>query len=197
MAPITKIVGNKALLWSIAALTEIDVVVAEVSGDHLRYDFLIILDGGTYKRVQSKHARLDATASSVVFNAASLNTYKYTTGKTLRNNYRGDAEFFVSYNEYTKKSYLIPVKDVGISSVRLRLKPTRNRQEAGIRWAKDYEITPENRAKIISMIHSTPFSARNALPALPAQIEGSNTTSPPMCVAAEASTLSSSPDLPP
>jgi hypothetical protein len=51
MAPTTKIVGTKALLWSMAALTGIDVVIAEVPG-HLRYDFLIILDNGIYKRVQ-------------------------------------------------------------------------------------------------------------------------------------------------
>ena len=193
MAPNTKIVGTKALLWSMAALSDIDVVVAEVAGDHLRYDFLIILEDGSYKRVQSKHARLIDRSSCLLFNASSRNTAKYAAQK---NNYRGDAEFFVSYNEYTKKSYLIPVRDVGVSAARLRLTPTRNNQEAGIRWAKDYEITPENKVKIISMIQFTPFVARNALPALPTKIEGSNITSPPDVCCCRGKHVVSSPTFP-
>jgi hypothetical protein len=36
--------------------------------------------------------------------------------------------------------YLLPVNDISRYGVRLRLRPTRNNQKRGIRYAADYEI---------------------------------------------------------
>jgi hypothetical protein len=39
-----------------------------------------------------------------------------------------------------QKVYLVPIDHVGMSCAFLRLKPTANKQEKNVRWAKDYEV---------------------------------------------------------
>jgi len=44
------------------------------------------------------------------------------------------------YSSDTGKCYLVPVDAVPIAGARLRLTKSRNNQEKGIRWAKEFEI---------------------------------------------------------
>jgi hypothetical protein len=54
--------------------------------------------------------------------------------------YRGDIEFFAVYCPDNKKIYLISAEEVPSGKGRLRISETRNNQQKGVLWAKDYEI---------------------------------------------------------
>jgi hypothetical protein len=99
-------------------------------GDGHRYD-LALDEGGTLVRVQCKTARY--RDGRIVFNTRSMrrdNSSHY---------YAGDADFFGVYAPYTDKVYLIPVGDVR-SEGNLRVEPTKNNQQTGVRLAQQYEI---------------------------------------------------------
>ncbi len=52
--------------------------------------------------------------------------------------YRGLADLFAVLNPVDDKVYLIPVHEVGVTEVSLRLIPALNNQTQGIRWAETY-----------------------------------------------------------
>jgi hypothetical protein len=56
--------------------------------------------------------------------------------------YRGLAELFAVLNPEDDKVYLVPVAEVGVTDVSLRLAPTLNRQTQGVRWAELYLLRP-------------------------------------------------------
>ncbi len=115
--------------------------------DHLRYDLAFVRYEGRLLsikehclyRVQCKMARLTDDNSCIIFNG--FNTIPGESGRRSKvKGYRGDAEYFGVYSSDTGKCYLISVDDVPMATVRLRLMKSRNNQEKGIRWAKDFEI---------------------------------------------------------
>jgi hypothetical protein len=57
--------------------------------------------------------------------------------------YRGDIDAFGVYCPGTREVYLVPIADVPDRAAYLRVEPTRNGQQKGVRWAKDYVIWPE------------------------------------------------------
>ena len=102
MPPISKIVGTKASLWVKAALNHIGVLIAEPPGDHLRYDLIIVLDDGTYRRVQIKNARVNTVNKQpnacITFSTASRHNNN-PERKSVQENYRGQAELFAFYSD--------------------------------------------------------------------------------------------------
>jgi hypothetical protein len=52
--------------------------------------------------------------------------------------YRGLADLFAVLNPEDDKVYLVPVEEVGVTDVSLRLAPTLNRQSQRVRWAELY-----------------------------------------------------------
>lgn len=115
--------------------------------DYLRYDLAIVrYEGGLLDakeprlyRVQCKAARLSEDGSYIIFNA--FNTIPGESGRRAKaKGYRGDAEYFGVYSSNTGKCYLVPVDDVPVGPVPMRLTNPRNNQEKRVRWAKDYEI---------------------------------------------------------
>ena len=44
------------------------------------------------------------------------------------------------YSPDTGKVYLVPIEDTPEDAMMLRLQPTKNNQEKGVKWAKDYEV---------------------------------------------------------
>jgi hypothetical protein len=90
-------------------------------------------------RVQCKTARYIEESGCLEFNTAI--TYAKVGGKPhIRKGYRGEADYFGVYSSDTGKVYLVPVEDVPDAVAKLRLQETRNKQQKGIRWAKDYEM---------------------------------------------------------
>ncbi len=115
--------------------------------NHLRYDLAFVrYEGGFLSakeprlyRVQCKMARLTDDGSCIIFNA--FNTIPGEGGRRAGyKGYKGEVEYFGIYSPETGKCYLVPVDVVPIAGARLRLTKSRNNQEKGVRWAKDYEI---------------------------------------------------------
>ena|SRR5215469_15962069 len=115
--------------------------------DHLRYDLATVkYEGEIFSakkphlcRIQCKKARLTADGSCIIFNA--FNTIPGESGRRAEvKGYRGEIEYFGVFSPDTGKCYLVPVDAVPIAGARLRITKSRNNQEKGVRWAKDFEI---------------------------------------------------------
>jgi PD-(D/E)XK nuclease superfamily protein len=75
-----------------------------------------------------------------VIKFATASSYNYTMKNKVWKDYRGECDYFAVYCPENKGVYLLFVDQVGLTQAMLRLKPTVNNQEKGVRWAKDYEI---------------------------------------------------------
>lgn len=100
-------------------------------------------DDGQLIRVQAKTGRLKDGA--VRFHTRSF-TYHHPkhggNGKAehCSRDYSGDADMFAVYCVENGRVYLVPVDDLPKSVGCLRVEPTRNGQNARIRWAAQYEL---------------------------------------------------------
>jgi len=104
--------------------------------DDQRYD--VVLDLGTrVLRVQCKWA--PTRAGTIVVRCR---TCRRGRDGLIHRAYRpGEIDAIAAYCPDTACCYLLPAElSVGRTGVQLRLGPPKNNQEAGIRWAKDYEI---------------------------------------------------------
>jgi hypothetical protein len=96
---------------------------------HSRVDLMYIRRDGVIIRLQCKTGRV--RGGYVSFWACSH------TGQR-RQGYAGDVDEFAVYAEELRAVYLVPLTDVAATEVRLRLKPPRNNQVRGIRYADSY-----------------------------------------------------------
>jgi len=130
----TKDIGDIAEAVVTAELMKRGKKVLKPIGDNARYD-LVIDEDGFFKRIQVKNGRL--VDDAVRF--ATCSTYGHR-GRSRRT-YEGEIEYFAVYCPENNKSYLVPMDaTVGKAKMALRLTPSRNNQQRGVRWAKDYEI---------------------------------------------------------
>lgn len=124
-------VGARAEAAVVAALVRAGIAVyLPMFGAHARVD-LICEDDQGFHRVQCKTSRV--VGDVVVFSTCS-------NSKQVRRDYRGEADLFGVYSPELDEVFLVPVEAVPKRAGSLRLGPTRNRQQKGIRWAKDYVI---------------------------------------------------------
>jgi hypothetical protein len=133
-----KAIGELSQAYIIARLIEIGYNVLVSYGDSIRYDLIIEDDEGQFWRVQCKTGWMDQARSVIKFATAS--SYNYTTKEKVWKHYRGQCEYFAVYCPETRGVYLLPVDEVGLTQAILRITPTTNNQEKGVRWAKDYEL---------------------------------------------------------
>lgn len=104
-------------------------VFVPVFSSHSRVDLVYLDDTGATRRVQCKASKL--SGGVITFWACS------NTGKQ-RKDYRADVDEFGVYSAALNQVYLVPVTEAPSRMACLRLKPTRNSQQAGVRWAKHY-----------------------------------------------------------
>lgn len=128
----TKDIGNLTEAKVIVALVEAGYLVSQPFGSGHKYD-LIADDGQKLFRVQCKTGRV--RNGVLIFNA-----YSIPGNKAKKCDYRGLADIFAVLNPIDGKVFLVPVNDVGIHDVYLRLLPTNNGQMQKIRWAAQYEL---------------------------------------------------------
>ncbi len=128
----TNNIGNLTEAKVIVALVEAGYLVSQPFGDGHKYD-LVADDGEKLFRVQCKTGRV--RNGVLIFNA-----YSIPGNKAKKCNYRGLADIFAVLNPLDGKIFLVPVSDVGIHDVYLRLLPTNNGQMQGVRWAAQYEL---------------------------------------------------------
>ncbi|HEX6455477.1 MAG TPA: group I intron-associated PD-(D/E)XK endonuclease [Solirubrobacterales bacterium] len=123
--------GNEAEAMILAALVERGFEVAVPFGSGQPYDLIVDLGGSELLKVQCKTGW--EAKSCISFNARS------TDHGQGRRAYFGLAHIFGVYFPPKRSVYLVPLGAVGFNGW-LRLAPTRNNQQKGIRFAADYEI---------------------------------------------------------
>jgi hypothetical protein len=119
-----------------AALIRLDLVVLRPLCEGGRYD--LVLDvGARLLRIQCKWA----SRRGSVLSARCL-TSRHTPGGYLRSTYSADEiDAIATYAPDTDRCYFIPIQEVeGLTTISMRLAPTRNNQALRVRWARDYEL---------------------------------------------------------
>jgi PD-(D/E)XK endonuclease len=106
-------------------------------GVNHRYDLVIDVQG-RFLRAQCKTGRL--RHGSVVFHSSSIRS---NTREAVIRSYRGEVDLFLVYCPDTDEVYVVDVAEVGTSEVRLRIEPTRNGQDARIRWAAEHVLSSQ------------------------------------------------------
>ena len=133
--PDTTAIGNVSEAKILAALVEAGYVVSKPFGDGCKYDY-VIDDGKTLRRVQCKTGRLKN--GCVVFNAYSV--AGNSNGK--RQGYTDLADLFAVYCPGNSQVYLVPVVEVGVGGILLRIEEPQNNQQKRVRWAREYVLVP-------------------------------------------------------
>src|SRR5215218_9499892 len=100
-------------------------------GVNHRYDLALDL-GDRFLRVQCRTGRL--RNGRILFNTESIRS---NTRATVRRGYQGDVDLFLVYCPDTERVYALSVDELALSEGSLRVEPTTNGQQKGIRWAAD------------------------------------------------------------
>jgi hypothetical protein len=122
--------GNLSEARILAAFVAAGYLVSVPFGSGHKYDFVVDDDTSLY-RVQCKTGRVKHGA--LLFCA-----YSKSGNGSVRMSYRGLADLFAVLNPEDDKVYLVPVNEVGVTDVSLRLAPALNNQMQGVRWAESY-----------------------------------------------------------
>ncbi len=132
----TNRIGEISEAAIITRFLQLGYVVLTPYGGNQRYDLVIEDANKQLWRVQCKTARIDKNGTILRFNTSICNV----TGKNRQpRDYRGECDYFASYNEEINKVYLVPVDQVGITTASLRITQT-NKNEQNMQWARDYEL---------------------------------------------------------
>ncbi|MBV8980381.1 MAG: hypothetical protein JO086_05725 [Acidimicrobiia bacterium] len=121
VAAALRLAGKRVYLPFFAADSRVDLVFEDEDGFH---------------RAQVKSSRVRGDV--IWFRACSF------TNKVHRD-YRGEVDVIAIYSPELDQVFLIPVDQAPARGGHLRLKPARNNQATGVRWARDYLLnaTPE------------------------------------------------------
>lgn len=122
--------GNPSEAKILAAFVAAGYLVSVPFGAGHKYDF-VVDDSNRLFRVQCKTGRVKNGV--LIFNA-----YSQSGNGAIKMDYRGLADLSAVLNPEDDKVYLVPVDEVGVTSVTLRFVPTLNKQTNGIRWAEFY-----------------------------------------------------------
>jgi hypothetical protein len=130
--------NQKGLIAEAAVIKEcarLGVPVARPLADE-RYDLIIDL-GLTLLRIQCKWAASD----DAVIHVRCRRCRRGPKGLIHERYEPHEIDAVVAYSPVTDKCYLLP-HDLSVdrAAVELRLRPPKNNQSAGIRWARDYEL---------------------------------------------------------
>lgn len=139
----TALKGNTTEAAVLGAFVELDFAVLVPFGEGHPYDLVLQVSGGVFLRIQCKTARV--YKGCVVFNSRS------TDHGRGQGTYTGLADLFGVFCPSTRNVYLVPVSQVPTSVVHLRLKPARNNQRRGVRFASDYELGSWRVADLIEL----------------------------------------------
>ena len=138
-APHPKRVGDVTTAAVLMRLIDLYGTVLLPFGENQRYDLVVEIDERLV-RVQCKTGRL--RDGVIKFNACSSSYHHPGRDRTsgYNHSYKGQAEFFGVYCPQIDAVFLVPVDNVGVRLGTLRVAPTANSQQRGIRWASDYEL---------------------------------------------------------
>lgn len=126
--------GNLSEARILGAFVAAGYLVSVPFGSGHKYDF-VVDDSTRLLRVQCKTGR-------VKNGVLQFNAYSQSGNGSVKMSYRGLADLFAILNPDSDRVYLVPVDDVGVTVVSLRLTPTINKQMHGVRWAEIYLLKP-------------------------------------------------------
>jgi len=106
--------------------------VLEPIGTRHAFDLVVLADDQKVFRIQCKTAR--PRGDCLLFNSCS------TDHGAGRRDYSGRADVFGVGDLESREVYIVPVVSAGTRSTSLRLKPTRNGQQAGILFAGHHTV---------------------------------------------------------
>ena len=103
-----------------------------------RYDFAIEKEG-TFYRIQVKTGRLDSRRDGAI-SFPTVSSYAHRGRKPV--GYIGDVDAFGVYCPENDSVYLVPTLEIAacVRECFLRVRPSRNNQKKGVRWAGQYLI---------------------------------------------------------
>jgi hypothetical protein len=122
--------GNLSEAKILAAFVVAGYLVSVPFGAGHKYDF-VVDDTTRLLRIQCKTGRVKNGV--LLFNA-----FSQSGNGAVKMSYRGLADSFAVLNPESDKVYLVPVDEVGVTDVSLRLTPTLNGQTRRVRWAEFY-----------------------------------------------------------
>jgi hypothetical protein len=128
----TKRVGDISELRVMCDLVRAGYLVSIPFGENHRYDLIVERDFVLY-RVQVKTGRL--RKGVVLFNCYSSHTHRGGAAARL---YTGEVDYFGIFCPDTDCTYLVPLDEMTVKVGTLRVAPTQNGQNKGLRWASDY-----------------------------------------------------------
>ncbi|HET9153890.1 MAG TPA: group I intron-associated PD-(D/E)XK endonuclease [Solirubrobacterales bacterium] len=146
--------GNEAEAMILCALIERGFEVSVPFGSGQPYDLVVDLGGFDLLKVQCKTGWLHKGCIS--FNARS------TDHGQGRRPYVGLAHIFGVYFPPTRSVYLVPLDVAGFNG-RLRLEPTLNSQQKGVRYAADYEVDRWSVERLLEVKREAEVAAEPAL----------------------------------
>lgn len=115
------------------AFLELGYQVSQPLVSDSRYDFIVDINGKLLK-IQVKTSHLSEDKSYFEFATSTSHT---NTKGTVNHSYTSDEiDYFATI--YENECYIISVSESGSRAQRLRLKPPKNGQTTGIKYAKDY-----------------------------------------------------------
>ena len=142
-----KMKGDLAELMVATDLLRRGYKIAFPYGEDWDYD-LIVDRKGTLEKVQVKYTESDGVVVTVRCRSHSL-----TNGKVKQTKRYTAAmiDWLAVYDAGTERCFYIPADELGAGRnlLHLRLRPTRNHQRVGVRFAEDY-AAPEGRANLLS-----------------------------------------------
>lgn len=129
----TQVKGDITELRITCALTMAGYIVSKPITQNSRYDLIFEANDGFFK-VQCKHGLYMPEKGIINITVQSINNLTLE-----RQSYIGQIDYFGIYCSSLDQCYLVPIPE-NVCGIYLRVKPTKNGQTAGIRWAKDFEI---------------------------------------------------------
>lgn len=130
----SKYKGNITEIECILAFMKLGYNVSIPYGDCERYDFVVDINNRLYK-IQSKTSKSIDNGAAFKFSCRSCNR---KDGGIVHHHYtKEEIDYFVT--TFNGDVYLIPVEECK-SDKRLRLEATKNGQERGVVWAKNYKL---------------------------------------------------------
>ena len=137
----TKLIGDLVEAKFLALCIDHGITISKPFGDNARYDYIIDINGNLL-RIQCKHGRVKG--DNLLANTCSYSPYSNIS----RRSYLGEADYFAIYSENLDKFYLVKIDNsTPVGNLSLRLYPTKNGQNKGISFAKDFEFD-----KVVSSI---------------------------------------------
>lgn len=158
----TAATGNATDAAVLSALARLEVTVLVPFGDGEAFDLVAYLGDGLFLRIQCKTAR--QREDVMLFNAR---TTDHGRGRVP---YSGLADVFGVHAPWLNAVYLVPVRDTTPYVHTLRLAPTRNNQQRGIRYAEDFAIDHWSVPRLRSLVELTPRLSLHSGETVPAPL---------------------------